>query len=499
MYIFTNMKEYILAIDQGTTSSRAILYDRQGNTCSIAQKEFKQIYPKPGWVEHNPREIWTSQMSVIAEAIAHMGIHDDVINSIGITNQRETTVIWNKNTGKPIYNAIVWQDKRTTEFCNSLKKQGLSDLIKKKTGLEIDSYFSATKIKWILDNIKNAREEAEKGNLLFGTIDSWLIWNLTNGEKHLTDITNASRTMLFNINTLKWDKELLKIFDIPENILPKVLSNSDDYGKTSSKLFSKRLPISGVAGDQQASLFGQMCIKKGMTKNTYGTGCFIMKNIGNKPILSKNKLLTTIAWKLNNEITYAFEGSVFVGGAVVQWLRDELNIIKTSKAVENLVAKTENNANVYFIPAFTGIGAPYWNQEATGTITGLTRGTGKAHIARAAVESIAYQTYDVIKAMEKDTKIPIKHLRVDGGASDNDFLMQFQADILNTEIDKPVNSESTSMGAAYFAGLYTGFWKNIDEIKDIWKTDKEFSPNMKPKEANKLIDGWHKAVDMIVK
>lgn len=488
------MKKYILTLDQGTTSSRAIIYNQQAEICATAQKEFPQIFPQNGWVEHSPKEIWKSQITVITEAIADLGIHDDDIATIGITNQRETTIIWDKKTGNPIYNAIVWQDRRTSEYCNELKNKNLSETIKQKTGLEIDSYFSATKIKWILDNVKNARKKAENGELAFGTVDSWLIWNLTGKKKHLTDITNASRTMLFNINTLTWDDELLKIFDIPKSLLPEVKLNSDNYGETSLPLFGTKIPITGVAGDQQSAMFGQMCILKGIVKNTYGTGCFLMLNTGNKPVFSNNKLLTTIAWKINNKITYALEGSVFIGGAVVQWLRDGLEIIKTSSEVEELANKVDDNGGVYFLPAFTGLGAPYWKSEATGTITGLNRGTTKAHIARAALEAIAFQTYDVLKAMENDSGVKIQKLRVDGGAAINNLLLQFQSDILEIPIERPLILESTSLGVAYFAGLKIGFWKNIDEISKKWKIEKEFTPKLEQSKKENLLKNWQKLV-----
>lgn len=484
------MKNYILTLDQGTTSSRAIIYNKNAEICAVAQKEFNQIFPKKGWVEHSPKEIWKSQITVVTEAIADLGIHDDEIATIGITNQRETTIIWDKKTGNPIYNAIVWQDRRTANYCNELIKAGYTEKIKQKTGLEIDSYFSATKIKWILDNVKDARTKAENGELAFGTVDSWLIWNLTGKKQHLTDITNASRTMLFNIKTHEWDKELLKIFQIPEQILPKVKLNADNYGVTSLPLFGTEIPINGVAGDQQSAMFGQMCINKGMVKNTYGTGCFLMLNTGENAVFSENRLLTTIAWKINNKITYALEGSVFIGGAVVQWLRDGLEILKTSNSVEELAKKVEDNGGVYFVPAFTGLGAPYWDSNATGIISGITRDTKKAHIARAALESIAFQTNDVLRAMEKDANFKIKRLRVDGGAAVNNLLMQFQSDITNIEIDRPQILESTSLGVAYFAGLQIGFWKDINEISKKWKIEKEFSPKMKLDQRNNLLNNW---------
>lgn len=487
-------KKYILSIDQGTTSSRAIIFDHSGNICAKAQKEFEQIFPKPGWVEHDPVEIWSTQLSVISEVIAKLGISPDDIAGIGIANQRETTIIWNRATGKPIYNAIVWQDHRTADYCERIDNQGYSDTVKKKTGLELDAYFSATKISWILDNVEGARERAENGELAFGTVDSWLIWNLTDGKKHLTDVTNASRTLLFNIQTLKWDNGLLEIFNIPEQLLPKVKSNSEVFAYTSRKLISSRIPICGVIGDQQAAMFGQLCIKKGMVKNTYGTGCFIMVNTGTKPFISNNKLITTVAWKISGETTYALEGSVFVAGAVVQWLRDKLGIIRSSKQVEKLAKSVDDNGGVYFVPAFTGLGAPYWDQNAVGLIYGITRGTTKENIARAALESIAYQSYDVIKAMEKDIGHDVVYIRADGGASANSLLMQFQSDILGIPVECPTILETTALGAAYMAGLTIGYWKSIDEIENQWKMDKDYKPVMKSEEINQLIDGWHNAI-----
>ncbi len=489
------MKEkYILSLDQGTTSSRAIIFNHDGDICASAQKEFEQIFPQPGWVEHNPIEIWSTQLSVASEAIAKLGIHTDDIAGIGIANQRETTIIWSRKTGKPIYNAIVWQDHRTADYCKELISQGYGLAVKQKTGLELDAYFSATKINWLLDNVTGAREKAELGELAFGTIDSWLVWNLTDGKEHLTDITNASRTMLFNIHTHEWDDELLKLFKIPKQLLPKVKSNSTLYARTSRKLLSSRIPICGVIGDQQAAMFGQLCIKKGMVKNTYGTGCFIMVNTGKNPILSKNKLITTIAWDINGEINYALEGSVFVAGAVVQWLRDKLNIIKTSQQVENIAKKVRDNGGVYFVPAFTGLGAPYWDQDAKGVIYGLTRGTTKAHIARAALESIAYQSYDVIKAMEKDIGTKVKYIRADGGASANTLLMQFQSDILQTTVHHPQILETTALGAAYMAGLAIGYWTNIEEIENQWTVKSTYTPSMKTEEVERLISEWHIAI-----
>jgi glycerol kinase len=494
------MKEkYILALDQGTTSSRAIIYDKSGKIRSFAQKEFMQYFPKPGYVEHDPLEIYSSQISVAAEAIAKMDIHDLAIEAIGITNQRETTIVWERKSGKPIYRAIVWQDRRTSGYCDRLKANGYQELIRRKTGLEIDAYFSGTKIKWILDSVPGARKKAEKGALAFGTVDSWLIWNLTNGRKHLTDVSNASRTMLFNIHTLEWDEELLKLLDIPTSILPEVKPNSFQFGVTDSLIFSKKIPITGVAGDQQAALFGQMCIHKGMVKNTYGTGCFLMLNTGNEAIESKNRLLTTVGWQLNGETIYALEGSVFVGGAVVQWLRDEMGFFRQAALSEKLAAAVEDNGGVYFVPAFTGLGAPYWNQDVRGIIFGITRGTSKAHIARAALESIAFQSYDVIKAMEQDADFKIEKLRVDGGASANDLLMQIQADILQTTVQRPEMVESTSLGAAYFAGLQTGFWSDVSEIESQWQMEREFVAEQSLEKVRPMLDQWHSVVAMLTK
>src|SRR5690606_28740967 len=425
-------KEFILALDQGTTSSRAILFNKKGQIENVAQKEFTQIYPKSGWVEHDAQEIWSSQLAVLTEVIAKAKIKLPQIKGIGITNQRETTIVWNRKTGEPIYNAIVWQDRRTAEYCKQLADKGLDKKIQEKTGLLIDAYFSASKINWILTHVRGARKLADKGELAFGTVDSWLVYNLTNGEKHITDVSNASRTLLFNIHTLAWDEELLTLFDIPKSMLPDVCSSSEVYGETSTELGSKPIPIAGIAGDQQAALFGQLCTQKGMVKNTYGTGCFLLMNIGKKPVISTNKLVTTVAWKIGSEVNYALEGSIFIGGAVVQWLRDELGIIKKSSDVERLATQVDNSNGVYLVPAFSGLGAPHWNPQARGTLLGLSRGSNDAHIARAALESIAYQTYDILKAMEIDAKSKIKELRVDGGATQNQFLMQFQANILQT-------------------------------------------------------------------
>ncbi len=490
-----NRKKYILSLDQGTTSSRSVLIDKKGNISAAAQKEFKQIYPQPGWVEHDPVEIWTSQYNVAQDVIQKNGTDSDAIAGIGITNQRETTVVWDRSTGKPLYNAIVWQDRRTSELCDELKHQGLTETIQQKTGLLPDAYFSATKLKWILDNIIGARAKAEQGELAFGTIDTWLIWNLTMGKVHVTDATNASRTMLFNIHTLTWDDDLLDIFNIPKSVLPDVKSNSEVYGETGKGIFNSALPICGSAGDQQAALFGQMCIKEGMIKNTYGTGCFIMMNTGNTPIPSKNNLLTTLAWVIEKNITYALEGSIFIGGAVVQWLRDGLKIIKESKDVEKLAREVEDSDGVYLVPAFTGLGAPHWDQYARGTIVGITRGTTHSHIARAALESIAYQTKDVLDAMVADSQILAKELRVDGGASVNRLLMQFQADILNIKVIRPQILETTAIGAGFFAGLAIGFWENIDMINTLWQRDKVFYPNYEEDIIQKRLNRWKEAVN----
>jgi glycerol kinase len=488
------MEKYILALDQGTTSSRAIVFNKTGNIVALAQKEFTQYYPQPGWVEHNAKEIWSSQATVLGEAILKAGINATDIAAIGITNQRETTIIWDRETGIPVYNAIVWQDRRTAGLCDDLKKNGKEKLIQEKTGLLIDAYFSATKIKWILDNVEGAREKAEKGLLAFGTVDSWLLWNFTAGKVHVTDITNASRTMLFNIHTRQWDDELLTLLDIPASILPQVKSSSEVYGETSGQLLAAKIPIAGIAGDQQAALFGQMCTQPGMVKNTYGTGCFLLMNIGDKPIISNNKLLTTIAWQIGNNIQYALEGSIFIGGALVQWLRDGLGIISSSSAIEEKALKVTDNGGVYMVPAFAGLGAPHWNQHARGMIVGLTRGTTDEHIARAALESIALQTMEVLKAMEADAGTTIKQLRVDGGATVNNLLLQIQADVLNTEVIRPKITETTAIGAAYLAGLAIGFWKNIDEIQAQWAANRIFRPSENNNSAT-LIAGWKRAVN----
>jgi len=488
------MKEFILALDQGTTSSRAIIFDRNGLPVASAQKEFTQFYPKPGWVEHDPDEIWSTQAGIALEAITKAGLESADIAAIGITNQRETTVVWNRITGKPVYNAIVWQDRRAADFCDELKSEGLGSKILKKTGLIIDAYFSATKIRWILDNVKDARRLAEDEQLAFGTIDSWLVWNLTRGQLHITDVSNASRTMLFNIHTLKWDEELLRLFNIPSSILPEVRSSSEIYGNTEGQ-FATSIPVAGIAGDQQAALFGQMCIEPGMVKNTYGTGCFMMMNIGSKPIESKSKLLTTVAWRIGGNTQYALEGSIFIAGAVVQWLRDGLGIIKSSGDVEKLAAKVKDSEGVYFVPAFAGLGAPHWNQNARGTLVGITRGSTSAHIARAALDSIAYQTLEVLLAMQNDSGIDIRELRVDGGATVNNQLMQFQCDLLQAKVVRPKITETTALGAAYLAGLAVNFWSNISEIRKQWQIDRTFSQQIEESESLSLIKGWHRAVN----
>lgn len=487
------MDKYILSLDQGTTSSRAIIFNHSGEIIAIAQKEFTQIYPQAGWVEHDPNEIWSTQLAVATEVIAKANLTASNINAIGITNQRETTVIWDRKTGKPIYNAIVWQDRRTSEYCDSIKQQGLSKKIQEKTGLIIDSYFSATKVRWVLENVEGAKQKAENGDLAFGTIDSWLIWNLTGGKVHVTDVSNASRTMIYNIHSLSWDEELLQLFDIPKSMLPEVKSSSEVYGTTAGNILAAQLPIAGIAGDQQSALFGQMCTQAGMVKNTYGTGCFMLMNIGKTPKTSTNNLLTTIAWQINGEVNYALEGSIFIAGAIVQWLRDELGLIQKSADVEQLAQQVKDTQGVYIVPAFAGLGAPYWNQDARGTITGITRGTNKSHIARAALESIAYQTMDVLNAMQADASTPITELRVDGGATANNLLMQFQADLLNCMVIRPEVTEVTAIGAAYLAGLATGFWKSIEEIKSQWQINKTFIADTDIDNTQR-IKGWKKAV-----
>lgn len=492
------MNQYILSFDQGTTSSRAIVFDRKGSIISVAQKEFAQIFPQPGWVEHDANEIWSTQLGVAAEAITKAGLTVKQIAAIGITNQRETTVIWEKKSGQPIHNAIVWQDRRTASFCDELKSKGDDKIIQQKTGLVVDAYFSATKIKWILDHVPGAREKANKGELCFGTIDTWLLWKLTNGTSHATDVSNASRTMLFNIHSLEWDEGLLKLFDVPAAILPEVKSSSEIYGHTQNILTAHNIPIAGIAGDQQAALFGQMCTQPGMVKNTYGTGCFMLMNTGENAVPSTNNLLTTVAWKINGITHYALEGSVFIAGAVVQWLRDGLKIIRTSAEVEILAAEVTDSAGVYVVPAFAGLGAPYWNQHARGTIVGITRGTTGAHFARAALDSIAYQTMDVLKAMEADSGIAIKELRVDGGATANNLLMQFQSDLLNTKVIRPTIIETTALGAAYLAGLAVGYWNSMEDIQQQWQMERTFSPAMTNKTRTELSDGWKRAISAAV-
>ena len=484
--------KYILAFDQGTTSSRAIVFDRAGSIVASAQKEFPQIFPKPGWVEHNPHDIWGTQAGVAAEALQKASVDASDVAAIGITNQRETTVVWDRATGQPICNAIVWQDRRTASICDRLKAKKLDRVIRRKTGLVIDAYFSATKVQWILQNVKGARAKAKAGTLAFGTVDSWLVWNLTGGKVHVTDASNASRTMLYNIVKGDWDDELLAIFGVPRSMLPEVRSSSEVYGETS--LFGGSIPIAGIAGDQQAALFGQVCTKPGMVKNTYGTGCFMLMNTGTKPIASKNNLLTTVAWRIGDRTEYALEGSIFIAGAVVQWLRDGLEMIRTSADVEALAASVPDTGGVYLVPAFAGLGAPHWDQYARGTMVGLTRGTTKAHIARAALEGIALQVMDVLKAMEADSGIKLAELRVDGGASANDLLMQLQADLLNVPVVRPKVAETTALGAAYLAGLAVGYWKNQADIGRQWQVDKRFKPKMKPAARSQIAGGWAKAL-----
>ena len=486
-------KKYVLALDQGTTSSRAILFDRNGRIVNISQKEFTQLYPNPGWVEHNPLEIWETQLNAAKEAIKYIDVSE--IACIGITNQRETTILWDKNTGKPVYNAIVWQSRQTSDICDDLKKSGLEPYIKENTGLVIDAYFSGTKIKWILDNVEGARERAEKGEILFGTVDTWLLWNLTGGKAHITDYSNASRTMIYNIKNLRWDEKILGILDIPSEILPEVRQSSEIYANTNAEIFGAEIPISGIAGDQQAALFGQLCFQEGMVKNTYGTGCFMLMNTGEKIVQSHKGLITTIAWGLQGKVEYALEGSVFVAGAAIQWLRDELKIIHEAADSEYFANKVKDTKGVYVVPAFTGLGAPYWDMYARGAIVGLTRGAGRNHIIRATLESIAYQTKDIIEAMIEDSGINLTVLKVDGGASANNFLMQFQSDILNVNIERPEITETTALGAAYLAGLATGFWKSKGEVIQNWSMNKKFKPSINDDERNRLYNGWKKAVE----
>ncbi len=487
------MAKYILALDQGTSSSRALVFDHEGNIRSIAQQEFTQIFPEPGWVEHNPMEIWSSEVAVIAEAISRIGISGRELAAIGITNQRETTVVWDAETGAPVYNAIVWQDRRTAALCEFLCEEGRDAMIREKTGLIVDAYFSGTKVKWILDNVPGARRRAQEGKLRFGTVDSWLVWNLTRGQVHVTDVSNASRTMLFNIHTLSWDEDLLELFEIPLSMMPEVRSSSEIYGYTSSALFAHEVPIAGIAGDQQAALFGQMCTRPGCVKNTYGTGCFLLMNTGEAPVESYNNLLTTVAWKIGDTVNYALEGSIFTGGAVVQWLRDSLGVIRSSAEVEKLAASVSDNGGVYFVPALTGLGAPYWDPYAHGVICGLTRGATAAHIARAALESIAFQTMDIVGAMERDARMQLKELKVDGGASRNNLLMQFQADLLYTPVIRPRVTETTAMGACFLAGLAVGFWDSLEDIERYWEAERVFTPS-EDVDVQALRAGWDDAV-----
>jgi len=484
----------ILALDQGTTSSRAIVFNHDGEIVNISQKSFEQIFPKPGWVEHDPNEIWSSQISVAAEVIAKTGISGKEIAAIGITNQRETTIVWDRETSEPIYNAIVWQDRRTAKYCDELKAKGHAEMIQKKTGLVLDAYFSGTKVKWILDNVPGARKKAEQGKLCFGTVDTWLIWKLTRGAMFMTDVSNASRTLLLNIHTLEWDTELLELFDIPKAMLPEVKESSEIYGETCTTLFATKIPIAGVAGDQQAALFGQLCTEPGMVKNTYGTGCFMLMNTGTKPVYSKNNLLTTVAWKINGKTTYALEGSVFVGGAAVQWLRDGAKMIDSAEEIEALASQVPDNGGVYFVPALTGLGAPHWDQYARGAIVGITRGTTNAHIARATLEGIAYQVYDLVKAMEADFGKKGTELRVDGGAATNNLMMQFQSDLFNFKVIRPKTLETTALGAAYLAGLAIGYWKSVDDLQQQWSIDREFNPEMPRNEVETLVHNWDRAV-----
>ncbi len=485
--------KYILALDQGTTSSRSIIFDREGSIVSTGQREYTQIYPQSGWVEHDPAEIWSSQIETAIEALQKADLKASDIAAVGITNQRETTILWDRSTGQPIHNAIVWQDRRTSDICNDVRSRH-GDLIKAKTGLETDAYFSASKIKWLLDNLTGAHEKAVAGDLAFGTVDTWLVWKLTNGRCHLTDQSNASRTMLFNINTLEWDDELSKIFGVPRAILPEVRSSSEVFAEIEEPAELLGIPIAGIAGDQQAALFGQACFDKGSTKNTYGTGCFMLQNVGEKPVTSENRLLSTIGWNIDGQTEYALEGSVFIGGAVIQWLRDALGIIESSSDVEALAASAPDNGGVVFVPALAGLGAPYWDQEARGMIIGLTRGTGKAHIARAAIESIAFQTSDLLTAMNSDSLRQVNELRVDGGATCNEALLQFQADILQIPVVRSKTAETTALGAAYLAGLATGYWRSKSELSSHWQSDRRFEPQISKSNADATLDRWHEAV-----
>lgn len=488
------MLKYILSLDSGTTSNRAILFNHSGEIAGVAQQEFDQIYPRPGWVEHSPEAIWKTQLEVAREVLKSSGISAEEISAIGITNQRETTLIWNRETGEPVYNAIVWQDRRTAGICDDLKSRNLENTFSQKTGLLLDAYFSGTKIKWILDNVEGVREQAEEGKLAFGTVDTWLIWNLTGGTLHVTDVTNASRTLLFNIHTLQWDDELLEILGVPRELLPEVKSSSEIYGTTVKELLGSGIPLAGIAGDQQAALFGQMCCEEGMVKNTYGTGCFVVMNTGSKPVVSKHKLLSTIAWQLDGKTTYAVEGSIFVAGAVVQWLRDQLGIIDSSAEIEALASKVDDSGGISFVPAMVGLGAPHWDQYATGTILGLSRGTGKAHIARAALEAIALRTMEVIESMCEDSGIRVNELRVDGGAAVNNLLLQIQANAINSKVIRPKITETTALGAAYLAGLATGFW-SLQELKTQWQIDRQFEPDDKQEQFGEVISNWRKAVE----
>ncbi|VVE87502.1 glycerol kinase GlpK [Pandoraea bronchicola] len=485
---------YILAFDQGTTSSRALLFDRDGHVVASAQKEFRQIYPHPGWVEHDPREIWSTQAGVAAEALTHAGVGGSDMAAIGITNQRETTIVWDRRTGEPVYNAIVWQDRRTADFCDQLRANGKEDLVASRTGLRVDSYFSGTKIRWILDNVDGARDAAEAGHLAFGTVDSWLVWHLTGGKLHVTDVSNASRTMLFNIHTLEWDDELLALLGVPRSMLPEVRSSSEVFGHTATSLFSVPVPIAGIAGDQQAALFGQMCLSPGMVKNTYGTGCFMVMNTGSQPQASSHNLLTTVAWKIGNRVDYALEGSIFIGGAVVQWLRDGLGIIRHSRDIEALATSVPDADGVVLVPAFAGLGAPHWQPRARGTLFGATRGTTAAHVARAALDSIAFQTLDVLRAMEADAGLHVAELRVDGGAAANDLLMQWQADLLGADVVRPKVIETTAAGAAYLAGLAVGFWPDIDTLQRQWQLQRRFSRKLSESDVSRAVSGWQRAV-----
>ena len=489
------MQKYILALDQGTTSSRAIVFDHDGAIKSLAQKEFEQIFPKPGWVEHDPNEIWSSQAAVVAEAISKIGINGKNLAAIGITNQRETTIVWDRISGDPVYNAIVWQDRRTAKTCETLKQNGFENKVKDKTGLVIDAYFSGTKVKWILDHVEGAREKAEKGQLAFGTVDSWLVWKLTQGSRHITDITNASRTMMFNIHTCEWDDELLDMLSIPKSMLPEVVASSEIMAHTKTTLFAHEIPIAGIAGDQQAALFGQQCTQPGMAKNTYGTGCFMLMNTGSKAIKSENNLLTTVAWKIGDKVHYALEGSIFIAGAAVQWLRDQLGLIKTAPEIEELAKTVDDNGGVYFVPALSGLGAPHWDPYARGTVLGITRGSNKGHFARATLEGIAFQVRDVLKSMEADSGIEILELRVDGGAAANNLLMQFQSDCLQAPVIRPKQLETTALGAAYLAGLAVGYWKDMDDLQSQWQKEKQFDQEIKADDMAVMVRKWTRALD----